>query len=512
MISVFLDGEEKTVLEGTKLGDILVHYNPDLVVAVILPGKKDSLAGRNYLVQTSAGEVIIEGSGEGNELFSSDVLLTGLHWRDQRSIHFGPFPSHIVPVRQEARYERGDVIIGCGGYEPERSYLVFASRSHIADHGARQGGGVIGQVVSGLGVLDRLKAGDIIESIKPVLTFSDSTESYTTTDPNLVLLPGMHIISYLRIEAKGYSDGRSVPEAPRSVEHLMLGCRGKEYWTSLSSSTHIRDDLLAGTDVPHEVSGPRYDGAVTIRTTGKKRGSIYLYTEDIPQSRHHTVVGQVIHGIELARVVHAGERFRVEIIPEQFDLLGLSLADAKEFSERRGVTFTCDDYHEQNSRDLVVIHQDPETTMEILFTGSVSVTTTPYANVIDVMLDDMHAYSSCKTFREVTGLKFHPIGKLPHIFSFEDVYLFKAGIPMGTTINPENTPEEGTEIAAGTLAMTNDSRRSTGIVGVRTESNDEFGPTSEPFSGTNIIGRILDLDKLKKIVEGETVYFREGRE
>jgi UPF0288 family protein (methanogenesis marker protein 3) len=46
-------------------------------------------------------------------------------------------------------------------------------------------------------------------------------------------------------------------------------------------------------------------------------------------------------------------------------------------------------------------------------------------------------------------------------------------------------------------------------VGVRLSANKEFGPTSEPFDGTNILGRVIDTEKLKNLKEKENVYIRE---
>jgi UPF0288 family protein (methanogenesis marker protein 3) len=48
-------------------------------------------------------------------------------------------------------------------------------------------------------------------------------------------------------------------------------------------------------------------------------------------------------------------------------------------------------------------------------------------------------------------------------------------------------------------------------VGVRLSANREFGPTSEPFDGTNLFGRVIDTGKLKKVKERENVYIREVR-
>ena len=74
-------------------------------------------------------------------------------------------------------------------------------------------------------------------------------------------------------------------------------------------------------------------------------------------------------------------------------------------------------------------------------------------------------------------------------------------------ITPENLPKE--EVPARLSAITNDSRKGAGLVGVRLSPNKEFGPTSEPFEGTNIIGHVIDTNKIKKVRERETVYIRE---
>ncbi|HQD26593.1 MAG TPA: methanogenesis marker 3 protein, partial [Methanoculleus thermophilus] len=65
------------------------------------------------------------------------------------------------------------------------------------------------------------------------------------------------------------------------------------------------------------------------------------------------------------------------------------------------------------------------------------------------------------------------------------------------------------EVPAYTLAMTNDSRRGAGMVGIRTTPNAEFGPTSEPLTGTNVIGKVIDAGNLAGMREGATVYVRE---
>ena len=70
---------------------------------------------------------------------------------------------------------------------------------------------------------------------------------------------------------------------------------------------------------------------------------------------------------------------------------------------------------------------------------------------------------------------------------------------------PENTPKD--VVKAGEIGVTNMSRRHIGMVGVRFEDNKEFGPTGEPFQGTNIIGRMAEgIENLEKYKEGDTIY------
>jgi UPF0288 family protein (methanogenesis marker protein 3) len=97
---------------------------------------------------------------------------------------------------------------------------------------------------------------------------------------------------------------------------------------------------------------------------------------------------------------------------------------------------------------------------------------------------------------------------MPLVFVYDDVYLFQINIPKKVNVHPENNPVG--EVLPGMLGLTNDSRKGVGYVGVRTLPNTEFGPTAEPFSGTNIIGQVLDMDKLALLKdEGIIVYIRE---
>jgi len=50
-----------------------------------------------------------------------------------------------------------------------------------------------------------------------------------------------------------------------------------------------------------------------------------------------------------------------------------------------------------------------------------------------------------------------------------------------------------------------------GTIGVRLIDDDLFGPTGEKFSSTNIIGRILEPERLIGIKKGDAIYVSEVR-
>jgi putative methanogenesis marker protein 3 len=509
MITIHLDGERLETGEGSTLASILSGHEPGCCVAIIRPAIKEQAKTSSLAITTTAGEVIIEVQGQAAAFLESPGITEQLKlgWTDRYATAFGPFPSGIRPRRKPFLYERGDVILGCGGYEPARSYLLFSRVRHSADHGADESGGIVGRIVSGKAVLDRFSSGDRVTRIEPVMSWADTSRSFTTNDMNLNLEDGMQVITRVKIMAQGYTPQKISTEAAGSVEHMLLTLHTGKFSVGRATSTHILDQRMAGADdVPREFRRPRREGTVTVRATGKTAGGVYIYRADVPASQVHSVTGQVVQGIELVKLAKEHDIFAVSVEPVRIDLLGLPFSRAQEICTARGVTLVSD----KQDATRIIVSQEPGTTLDVLAERSVKVTTAPLEKVIDITLDDVAAPLSCDVFRRVTGLIQHDAGMMPVFFKFDDVVLFKPAIPAGMKLNPENIPKD--EVSAAALAITNDSRKGTGLVGVRISANKEFGPTSEPFEGTNIIGRVIDTDKLKKVREKETVYIREVKQ
>jgi len=509
MIAIHLDGERMDISEGSTLGSILSHHPPECCVGIIRQSTQEQAKTGNLAISTTAGEITIEIEGRNADVleFPEIVKKLILHWGDRYATAFGPFPSSIHPQRKPHLYERGDVILGCGGYEPARSYLIFSKTRHSADHGADESGGVIGKVISGRAVLDRWSTGDRIDKIEPVISWADTSRSYTTTDMNLILEDGMQIVTRVNVIAQGYTPEQITTEAAGSVEHMLRALQSGKFIVQSATSTFILDSQLAGTpDIETEYRHPRREGTVTVRTHGKLEGGVYIYRDDVPSSLVHSIVGQVVRGIELVKLAKEQDILAVSVLPQRINLLGRPLIKAKEIVSARGIALTAD----KDDSERIVVSQDPGNTLNILKERLVTVTTAPLEKVIDITLDDTKAPVSCDIFRSITGLKEHDAGMLSVFFKFDDVILFKSPIPPGMKINPENLPKD--EAPAASLAITNDSRKGAGLMGVRLSANKEFGPTSEPFEGTNIIGRVIDTEKLKKVRERENVYIREVRQ
>ncbi len=503
-MEIHLDGKKMEVGEGTTLATLLPGQDPRCSVAIIRPAEVTAETTPFIHVETTRGEVVIETTDPRFALLESPEVQgsLGVQWADRYAVAFGPFPSSIHPARKGASYERGDVLLGCGGYDPKRSFLIFSKLRHLADHGAPEDGGILGRVVSGRGVLDRWDSSDRIERMERVFSSEDRTRSFTTRDRDLRLEDGMRIITHVEATAQGYAAGQSTTDAAESVEHLLLAVRGGRFRVDRATSTHIQDCHLQKRQVPPTLQGPRREGSITVRTLGPSQGCVYIYRSDVASSPHHTLVGQVTHGIELVKLAGVGETFSIHVTPEQILLVGKTVLEGKTIARKRGIKLETDSEDEQR----IIVDQEPGTTLEILEKGILRITTAPEEQVLTIRLEEEQAPQTCLLFREMTGLTVRPIGQLQVFFLFEDIVLFK--FPReGEKVIPENTPE--TKVDAFTLGMTNNARKGAGTIGVRKTCHTEFGPTGEPFEATNIFGTVLQPEKLNAIKEKETVYIRE---
>jgi UPF0288 family protein (methanogenesis marker protein 3) len=161
--------------------------------------------------------------------------------------------------------------------------------------------------------------------------------------------------------------------------------------------------------------------------------------------------------------------------------------------------------------DAVVVRQEPGATMAILKKKKVTLFTIPASRLVAIQLYDDQAPKTLDYFRHVTGLKERPVGPLPVYFVYENTLLFKPEIDAVSykDLLPENKPSG--IVPAGTIGVSNQVSKKIGLVGVRLTEDKRYGPSGEKFEATNIIGRVLEPEKLKNVLEGETIYILEER-
>ena len=221
----------------------------------------------------------------------------------------------------------------------------------------------------------------------------------------------------------------------------------------------------------------------------------------------HSVVGQVTKGLELIKLAEKGQKLSVESLPPQIVLLGHSFEDVEPVLSSIGVELVRDGY---TGEDAVIVRQDPPTTLEILGEAKVTAYGVSRAKLIEVELYTEKAPKSVDFFRHALELKTKTVGKLPVYMIYESTYLFKTEkeVVKYKEILPENTPTD--RVLAGEIGITNQAAKRMGIIGARLEDDDLFGPTGEKFSSTNIVGRIIEPDRLKGIKEGDAIYISEA--
>lgn len=501
MISVEVNGQRLELKDDSSLKDALelskAFYIPGTTIGILKAGAKKEEATLEYRITTSKGEVRIElGQAALWEKFNQGFLVKA-HWETRDAIAFGPIETDVVPLRAEQKYNRYDVFLGTGGYDAKNTYLMFAKDRHISDYGSPKDA-IVAKVVSGRSIIAKLKQGDAIQKIEPVIKWETLLDKITTTDTGIKLEDGMKIFTYFKVEL--------VKEAKEGAEHFLALIRKKIFLVDTFSNSFISYDALKGEGCPYENWDARSEGAVAARTDGIGNGRVYIYKEDRTSSAVHSVVGHVSVGIELVKIAPLGSRLAVLSNPERVMILGMGFAEAEKMLGERGVKLEKRGY---TGEDAVIVEQEPDTTIEIINAGVVAALGVKYDKIINVRFYDDLAPITLDFFRHSLRLKDRPLGPLPVFYTYENTYLFRSEKEAEAykEINPENTPK--IKVNAGDLAVTNQAAKRFGMIGVKLVDDERFGPTGEKFECTNIIGKVLEPERLKGIKEGDIVYIRE---
>ncbi|KXS35334.1 MAG: methanoproteinis marker protein 3, partial [Methanohalophilus sp. T328-1] len=354
-------------------------------------------------------------------------------------------------------------------------------------------------VVGGKKLLTSFERSDRILEIEPVIEWQESAKHLVTDDTNTILEDGDGLFTFIMVEL--------ALESPEGAEFFFGLIKDGFFEVDYESSSFISDTSLKGEICSFENFEARKDGAVWVRTAGYGTGKVFISRDERTASVVHSVIGHIQQGIELIHMAGKGHSIFVKTDPAPINILGMGFKEAEKHLEGLGVELVREGYKED---DANIVKLNPSSTIDILLAKKVIATGAPDSLVIRVELYDELAPKSVDFFRHAVGLTFRPIGTLPVMMIYEDTYLFKAAksAEKYKEILPENVLVDKTK--AFEIGITNQAAKRMGIVGVKTEDDDLFGPTGEKFSSTNIIGKILEPEKFKALTEKDTMYVLES--
>lgn len=502
-MKIIVNGKEKSVKTGCTLKTAIAGepYVKGTPISVHLSEEKVVKETNDFEILTDRGTMVmhLNGSPEA-DLWRAQVLdkmnEVNTRWVTHDIVAFGSFPTDIAVDRGTYRYKTYDCFFSLGGFDNHTTYIMIARDNHSGSYGAGQG--VIGRITVGRHILDLLREGDHVHSVRPMRSETSTENVVVTKDLTMKMEEGYRVDTGVMIDLD--------EESPESAEHvLVLASEGTIKATEVTGSfVSCSEDL--DVKIPAEDCKVRDNGTVAVRNEGLGTGRLYIYKDRRQISPIHNTAGQIRTGAAIVANIGAGEEFTVMTNPARALAVGMTQEAGGEFLESRGIkqVRTGD-----TSDDAIVVEQSPEHTMVALKAGEVETFGVPRDRVFKIKLSDKDPIS-LHYFKKVTGLSHKPVGSIKVQFTFE-------GLPMVTFYGDEMRgknlyPQDPfKKVKRGDIGLTNQARPHHGLIGIRLEDSKDFGPTGEEPYGTNVIGKFVDdLDRLMDgLNEDDVVYITE---
>jgi len=502
-LKVRINGDDKEFPEGTTLGQALKGemHGPGSAVSVLISTDLTRQKTDEYQLVFDRGSFNIRlDDSEDAEIWrgiSEELVDNNVRWNTSKVLALGSFPTEIEVDKSLHMRKRYDVFFSLGGFDSSTTYLMFSKHDHRGRYGA--GGGRVGKVTKGRHMLDEIREADTVREIRPIVKETSSANSIITEDMDMVLEDGMAVESHLTIELDENS--------PMAAEHLLVSLRdgtlpiNHKAESFISCSENLIDHLIPGeVDVRQEFN-------VTARTSGKGTGRIYIFKKRRQLSEHHTLVGKVVEGMNLLNLVGEGQHLTVKTVPDRALAVGMTQAEGMEFLSQRGIE---QERTGETDDDAIIVEQEPEMTLEALSEGKVVTKAVRSERIFSLHMDRENALRTVRYLERVTGLDHKPVGILKVHFTYPGLPMvtFDGDTEGGKSLYPENEFKASEKAQIG---ITNQVRPHAGLIGIRLEGSEEYGPTGEEPYGTNIVGTFVDdLERLLEgLEEGHKVYVKE---
>jgi len=502
-----INGEILEAKEGSSLGDILKGrpYRKSSLVAMIRSGELISKPTNEFELSTSKGPMILRlNDSPFSEVFRSvaqQIPNRRVRWCTSKVIAIGAFSTDIATDRDVHHYSRYECFFALGGFDNRTTYLMIARTDHDSAYGVKDG--VIGRITVGRHLLDDLEEGDEILAIKPIVLEMSAKDAFVTKDMRTKLEDGMSIESYIGVKLN--------EKSPVNCEHLLVLTEGGLLPVTDRTETYIACSSRMDVSLIPEDILVRDENSVTIRHEGVGMGRVYLYKVRREVSSSHSDVGVLTAGKELLRLVPGGCALTLVTDPLRIMSIGMTQSSAQKFLKSKGLSQA---RQGEKSDDAIVVEQEPELTLEALAAKEVDTFGISSRKVNELTLEDRRSPRTAHYLRKMTGLDHKPIGTMKVHFAYPDMPLvtFEGNPKEAADLVPEGTFEKSS--SRGEIAVTNMSRPSRGLIGLRLQNSEDFGPTGEERYGTNVVGCVVSsMDELvRDLHDGDVVYVREVKE
>jgi putative methanogenesis marker protein 3 len=503
-MKIHVNREPVEITAASVLSEVLKNqpYNPGSPVALIRSTESMKRETDEFDLITDYGPIRLKlNSSKYAILFreiARKIVAKGVRWQTSKVLAIGSFPTQIEVSHESAKYERYDCFFALGGFDSKSTYLMVAKIDHEGQYGSP--GAVVGRITRGRHILAMMKEGETLQDIVPVVEESQERNTVITDDLNYKLTDFDSIETYVKVKLDR--------DSPVGCEHLLVNTEKGILPITERTLTYCACSSEMDVKLVKEKSVIREPGVVTVRNEGSGMGRIYFYLTRRQISSSHSLVGSVTHGLELLRSSPVGSKLTIVTDPARIMVIGMSQAEGQRSLESRGLKQRRSG---DTADDAIIVEQEPELTMEALHEDEIETQGVRGEQINDITLMPDKAPQTYRYFRKMTGLDHKPIGTMKVYFTFPDMPLvsFAGDSREAASLIPENPFAERS--VQGELAVTNMSRPNRGLIGIRLEESEEFGPTGEERYGTNAVGRIVSsLDLLKKdLAEESIIYVRE---
>ncbi|MCC7553776.1 MAG: methanogenesis marker 3 protein [Methanobacteriaceae archaeon] len=508
---VNINGEQFDLKEGSTIQDAINISNSYYVsgsVICLIKGKREFEQNINkYKIKTTKGSIIIEMVSSSDALpliniwkeIYKDLIDLNIRWSTSNEIAVGPIVTDLKSTKEMGKYLDGDVLLSLSSFSNESTHVIFIKDSITNVYATPPfNNGVFAKIIGGRKTIDLLTDYDKIIDVEPIVERNTVVDSSGVSDLNTVLEEGNQLFTYVSIDVNENS--------PVSVEHLFSLIDNGKLKVDFESNSFLGFNELESIDKPEEELCPRNRGTVSVRNNGKGVGKLYIYRENRILSPSHTNVGKIIQGMELIDIAKQDDIISVKSEQKRIMTLGKTQKEASKLLESLGIEHIREGITDD---DAIIVEQDPLFTINVLEEKRIKTKGINKEKLAVLKLSDKAPRSNWY-FKKLTGLVENNIGQLKVHFAIPgmNLFMFEGDSKTSKGLIPENNPVKN--VPAGSIGITNMSRKTVGLIGVRFERHDEFGPTGEPFNGTNIVGKIVsDFDSINKLEDGEILYVKE---